>query len=62
VWQHFHAVEQVLYTQLAMSSMGALNDMRHAFMIVAKGVGRPAWVGGELAGVTAASVDARSAE
>jgi hypothetical protein len=31
-------------------------------MIVAKGAGRPARVGGELAGVAAAGVDARSAE
>jgi hypothetical protein len=32
------------------------------FMIVAKGVGRPARVGGELAGVAAAGVDACSTE
>jgi hypothetical protein len=42
--------------------MGALNDVRHAFMIAAKGAGRPVWVGGDLAGVAAAIVDACSAE
>ncbi|KAJ7348682.1 pectin lyase fold/virulence factor [Mycena albidolilacea] len=31
---------QALYAQLAMTPVGALNDMRHAFMIAAKGAGR----------------------
>ncbi|KAJ7818993.1 hypothetical protein B0H14DRAFT_3473440 [Mycena olivaceomarginata] len=62
VQQHFHTAEQVLYTQLTTTSMGVLNDVRHAFMIVAKGAGRPAWVRGELAGVAAASVDTRCTE
>jgi hypothetical protein len=62
VWQYFHAVEQALYTQLAMTPMGALNDVWRAFMIAAKGAGRPAWVGGELAGLAAAGVNACGAE
>jgi hypothetical protein len=62
VRQHFHAAEQALYTQLATTSVGALNDVQRTFMIVAKGAGHPAWVGGELAGIAAAGVDARGAE
>ncbi|KAJ7888948.1 hypothetical protein B0H14DRAFT_3429922 [Mycena olivaceomarginata] len=50
VWQHFHAAEQALYAQLATTPVGALNDVWRAFMIAAKGAGRPAWVRGELAG------------
>jgi hypothetical protein len=60
--QHSHAAEQALYAQLATPPVGALNDVRHAFMIAAKGTSRPARVGGELAGVTAVGVDTRSAE
>jgi hypothetical protein len=60
--QHSHAAEQALYVQLATTPMGALNDVRRAFMIAAKGTGRPARVGGELAGITAAGVDARGAK
>ncbi|KAJ7694462.1 hypothetical protein B0H14DRAFT_3530696 [Mycena olivaceomarginata] len=59
VWQHFHAAEQALYAQLATTPVGALNDVWRAFMIAAKGAGRPAWVRGELAGLTVASVNAR---
>ncbi|KAJ7690461.1 hypothetical protein B0H14DRAFT_3665669 [Mycena olivaceomarginata] len=62
VWQHFHATEQVLYAQLATTPVGVLNDVWRTFMIAAKGAGRPAWVGGELAGLAAAGVNARSAE
>jgi hypothetical protein len=61
VRQHFHTAEQALYTQLATTSV-TLNDVWRAFMIMAKGAGRPVWVGGELAGVAAAGVDARGAE
>ncbi|KAJ7799194.1 hypothetical protein B0H14DRAFT_3491840 [Mycena olivaceomarginata] len=60
--QHSHAAEQALYAQLATTPVGALNDVRHAFMIAAKGTGRPARVGGELAGIAVAGVDACSAE
>ncbi|KAJ7330381.1 hypothetical protein DFH08DRAFT_786154 [Mycena albidolilacea] len=35
--QHFHAAEQALYAQLATTPVGALNDVRRAFMIAAKG-------------------------
>ncbi|KAJ7323165.1 hypothetical protein DFH08DRAFT_1029411 [Mycena albidolilacea] len=38
--RHSYAAEQALYAQLAMTPVGALNDMRHAFMIAAKGAGR----------------------
>jgi hypothetical protein len=62
VWQHFHAAEQVLYAQLAMTPVGALNDVWRVFMIAAKGSGHPAWVGSELAGLAAASVNVRGAE
>ncbi|KAJ7804846.1 hypothetical protein B0H14DRAFT_3773461 [Mycena olivaceomarginata] len=62
VWQHFHTAEQALYAQLATTPVGALNDVWRTFMIAAKGAGRPAWVGGELAGLAAAGVNARSAE
>jgi hypothetical protein len=48
--------------QLATTPMGALKDVRCVFMIVAKGMGCPVWVGGELTGVAAASVDARIVE
>ncbi|KAJ7826606.1 hypothetical protein B0H14DRAFT_3874003 [Mycena olivaceomarginata] len=60
--QHSHTAEQALYAQLATTPVVALNDVRHAFMIVAKGAGRPARVGGKLAGVAAAGVDACGAE
>jgi hypothetical protein len=59
---HSHAAEQVLYAQLVTMPVGALNDVRHAFMIAAKGAGRPVLVGGKLAGIAATGVDARSAE
>jgi hypothetical protein len=62
VWQHFHAAEQALYAQLATTPVGALNDMWRVFMITAKGAGRPAWFGGELAGLAAAGVNACGAE
>ncbi|KAJ7351397.1 hypothetical protein DFH08DRAFT_957711 [Mycena albidolilacea] len=60
--QHSHTVEQALYPQLATTPVGALNNVRRAFIIAAKGAGRPARVGGELAGLAAAGVDAHGVE
>ncbi|KAJ7836650.1 hypothetical protein B0H14DRAFT_3460539 [Mycena olivaceomarginata] len=34
--RHSHAAEQVLYAQLVMTPVGALNDLRRVFMITSK--------------------------